>query len=342
MDTLKYFPTKYWHKLDDGRIQCDLCPQACKMNEGQHGLCYVRMRHDNQVVLTAYGHSSGFMIDPVEKKPLNHFLPGSQALSFGTVGCNLACKFCQNWDISKSRQDERMSEFALPASIAEHAQQTHCQSVAFTYNEPIITLEYGVDTALECQKRGVKTIAVTNGYICAEPRKEFFRDLDAARIDLKAFTEEFYHTITGSHLQPVLDTLMYVKHETKVWLEIICLIIPGKNDSEAEIDAATKWIVANLGNDVPVHYTAFHPAWKMSNIPPTQRETLIRAREIALANGIRYAYIGNVEAGDAGNTFCHNCKNCIIARNGYRIADYQLTHQGNCKFCGTSCAGVFE
>ena len=336
------FPTKYWHKLDDGRIQCDLCPQACKMQEGQHGLCYIRMRENNQIVLTAYGKASGFMIDPVEKKPLNHFFPGTHALSFGTAGCNLACKFCQNWDISKTRSDERMSETATPAAIAKHALETQSESVAFTYNEPIISLEYTVDTAIECHKIGIKTIAVTNGYINPEPRKEFFAHMDAARIDLKAFTEDFYHKITGSHLQPILDTLKYVKNETNVWLEIICLLIPDENDSEDEIDAETKWIVNNLGSDVPVHYNAFHPAWKMLDKNPTRRETLIRARNIAKKNGIHHVYIGNVDAGEAGNTFCHNCGKCIIARSGYIITEYELAPGGYCNFCKTKCPGCFK
>lgn len=336
-----FHPTKYWHKLNDGRIQCDICPQACKLQEKQYGFCHARMRQGNQILLTTYGQVSGFAIDPVEKKPLNHFYPGSLALSFGTTGCNLACKFCQNWDISKDIDHSRLSKFGDPKEIAKRAKETGCKSVAFTYNEPIITLEYAIDTAIECHKLGIKTIAVTNGYICDEPRKEFFAHMDAARVDLKAFTEDFYKTITGSHLQPVLDTLLYIKNYTNVWLEIICLLIPGKNDSEKEIDTETKWIRENLGPNVPVHYNAFFPSWKMLDVPSTPRETLVKAYEIAIKNGIHYVYIGNTSAGDSANTYCYNCKKCLIARNGYVITDYALTQDGKCKFCDTQCEGRF-
>ncbi|CAL7959477.1 pyruvate formate lyase activating enzyme [Gammaproteobacteria bacterium] len=336
------YPTKYWHKLENGRIQCDLCPQACKLNEGQRGICYVRMRQNDQVVLTTYGRSSGFCVDPIEKKPLNHFLPGSTIYSFGTVGCNLLCKFCQNWDISKAREDDGLAASATPQNIAKTAKEQQCRSVAFTYNEPIIFMEYAIDVAKACHELGVKTVAVTNGYICDEPRKEFFSYMDAVRVDLKAFTDKFYKNITGSHLQPVLDTLVYLKKYTNVWLEVICLLIPGENDSAAEIEESTKWLAENLGVDVPVHFTAFHPAWKMLDKPVTPLETLIRARNIAMKNGMRYAYTGNVYYPEGSKTFCHNCKKCIIDRAGYTIAEYNLSEMGSCKFCGVQCAGVFN
>lgn len=334
-------PTKYWHKLDNGRVQCDLCPQACKLNEGQRGICFVRMRVNDQIVLTTYGRSTGFAIDPVEKKPLNHFLPGSAVYSFGTAGCNLLCKFCQNWDISKAHADDILNKAAAPENIARTAKEYGCKSVAFTYNEPTIFMEYAIDVAKECHKIGLKTIAVTNGYICEEPCREFFAHMDAANIDLKGFTEKFYHDITGSHLQPVLDTLVYVKKQTKVWLEIACLLIPGENDSAAEIDASTKWIINNLGLDVPVHFTAFHPAWKMLDKPTTPLATLIQARDIAMQNGLRYVYTGNVYHPDGSKTFCYNCKKCIIAQSGYEIAEYNLDREGDCIFCHTKCDGVF-
>ncbi|EKE01022.1 MAG: hypothetical protein ACD_21C00241G0002 [uncultured bacterium] len=334
-------PTKYWHKLENGRVQCDLCPQACKLNEGQRGICFVRMRQNDQIVLTTYGRSSGFCVDPIEKKPLNHFLPGSTVYSFGTAGCNLLCKFCQNWDISKAHDNDVLAASATPENIAQTAKAHHCQSVAFTYNEPIIFMEYAIDVAKECRKLGIKTIAVTNGYICDEPRKEFFSYMDATRIDLKGFTDNFYKNITGSHLQPVLDTLVYVKKHTDLWLEVICLLIPDENDSASEIDASTKWLVENLGVDVPVHFTAFHPAWKMLDKPVTPLETLVRAREIAMRNGMRYAYTGNVYHPEGGKTFCHNCTKCVIARDGYVITEYNLGAKGICNFCGTQCAGVF-
>lgn len=336
------YPTKYWHILPNGKIQCDICPQACKLNEGQRGICFVRMRENNQIVLTTFGRSSGFAVDPIEKKPLNHFLPGTLVLSFGTLGCNLTCKFCQNYDISKVREMDALSEKADPLTIAKKAKALNCQSVAFTYNEPIISMEYAIETAKECRKLGIKTVAVTNGYICEEPRKEFFSYMDAANVDLKGFTENFYKKITGSSLHPVLETLSYLKHQTKVWFEIATLLIPGLNDSDSELDAETKWIVDNLGVDVPIHFTAFHPAWKMMDIMPTTLDTLIRARTMAIKNGIRYAYTGNLYYPEGSNTYCHNCKNCIIAREGYNILEYHLSDIGNCTFCNTACAGVFE
>ncbi|MBN1683873.1 MAG: AmmeMemoRadiSam system radical SAM enzyme [Gammaproteobacteria bacterium] len=336
------FPTQYWHKLPDGRIQCDICPRACKLKENQRGFCFVRQRKNNQVVLTTYGLSTGFCIDPVEKKPLNHFLPGTPILSFGTAGCNLGCKFCQNWDISASKETAILSAKASPEDIAKAAKKHHCRSVAFTYNEPTIFMEYAVDTAKECHKLGIKTVAVTNGYICAEPRREFYSHMDAANVDLKGFTEEFYKKITYSTLQPVLDTLVYLKHHTKVWFEITTLLIPGKNDSNEEIEKLTQWVVKELGPDVPIHFTAFFPAFKMLDVPPTPLETLVRARDIALKNGIYYAYTGNAYNVETSSTYCHHCKKCVIKRGGYEILDYQLDKSGKCKFCHTPCAGVFE
>ena len=335
-------PTKYWHKLAQGKIQCDLCPQACQLNEGQRGICFVRMRQNDQMVLTTYGRSSGFAIDPIEKKPLNHFLPGSRVYSFGTAGCNLLCKFCQNWDISKARADDVLAASATPASIAQTAKTQRCQSVAFTYNEPTIFFEYALEVAKECRKLGIKTVAVTNGYICAEPRAEFFSYIDAANVDLKAFTEKFYKDIIGAHLQPVLDTLIYLKNQTDVWLEITNLLIPQENDSAAAIDAATKWIKASLGADVPLHFTAFHPAWKMLDKATTSLTTLVQARDIARKNGLHYVYTGNVYHLEGAKTFCHSCQQCVIARAGYTITAYNLDNKGCCLFCGTKCAGVFK
>jgi pyruvate formate lyase activating enzyme len=280
-------PTKYWHPLADGRIQCDLCPRLCKLHEGQRGLCFVRARHNEQIVLTTYGRSSGFCVDPIEKKPLNHFLPGTPVLSFGTAGCNLSCQFCQNWDISKSRELDTLADRASPDTIARAAAALRCRSVAFTYNDPVIFLEYAIDVAQACHAMGIKTVAVTAGYICEEPREEFYRHMDAANVDLKGFTERFYKNICAGHLQPVLDTLVYLKHHTTVWFEITTLLIPGENDSDAELEAMTQWIVEHLGPDVPVHFTAFHPDWKMLDKPPTPPATLTRARRTALKNGLR-------------------------------------------------------
>jgi pyruvate formate lyase activating enzyme len=336
------FPGRYWHPLDDGRVQCDVCPRLCKLNEGQRGLCYVRGRQGDQVVLTTYGRSSGFCVDPIEKKPLNHFLPGTPVLSFGTAGCNLTCKFCQNWDISKSREIHTLSDQATPEMIARAAEQTGCRSVAFTYNDPVIFLEYAIDVAAACRARGIKTVAVTAGYISEDARPEFFSMMDAANVDLKGFTESFYQTLCSAHLQPVLDTLCYLKHETNVWLEITTLLIPGHNDSDAELEAMTQWIVENLGPNVPLHFSAFHPDWKMRDVPPTPPATLTRARAIALKNGIRYAYTGNVHDPVGGATLCHHCGAAVIGRDWYELTAWNLDDRGRCAACGTPCAGVFE
>ena len=334
-------PTKYWHRLDNGRVQCDLCPRFCKLLEGQRGLCFVRARENDEIVLKTYGRSSGFCIDPVEKKPLNHFLPGTPILSFGTAGCNLACKFCQNWDISKSRETDTLADQASPEAIAQAAARLGCSSVAFTYNDPVIFLEYAVDVADACHALGVQAVAVTAGEICPEPRVELYRHMDAANVDLKAFTDRFYRKICGGSLGAVQETLVYLKHETDVWFEITTLLIPGENDSPQEIDEMTKWIVDKLGPDVPIHFTAFHPDWKMMDHPPTPASTLTRSRKIALANGIRYAYTGNVHDEDGGSTYCHGCGTKLIGRDWYVLSDWRLTDDGHCTSCGTLCAGRF-
>jgi len=336
---------RYWHRLGDGRLQCDVCPRFCKLRDGQRGLCFVRKRVGDAMRLTTYGRSSGFCVDPIEKKPLNHFLPGTPVLSFGTAGCNLACKFCQNWDISKSREFDRLQAEASPQDIAAAAVTNECRALAFTYNDPVIFLEYAVDTALACRERDVKTVAVTAGYITDEARREFFRHMDAANIDLKAFTDEFYWKICGGRLKPILDTLVYLREQTDVWFEITTLLIPGENDSDTEIDAMTRWVVAELGSDVPMHFTAFHPDWKMTDKARTPAQTLTRAREIALQNGIQYAYTGNVYDPDGGSTWCPNCGYCLIGRSGYEISRWNLSvgdTGAHCPDCATSIPGVFE
>ncbi len=334
--------TKYWHQLEDGRIQCDLCPRFCKLRDGQQGLCFVRECREEQIVLTTYGRSSGFCVDPIEKKPLNHFLPGTPVLSFGTAGCNLACKFCQNWDMSKSREMDTLADAATPETLARGAQQLNCRSIAYTYNDPVIFHEYAIDVAQACTEQGIQNVAVTAGYICPEPRQEFFRYMDAANIDLKAFTDDFYYRLCGAHLSDVLDTLQYVTHETDVWLELTTLLIPGKNDSDEELREMSRWIVANLGPDIPHHFTAFHPDWKMREVPATPPETLSRARKIAMDNGIHYVYTGNVHDSVGGSTYCPNCGAILIERNWYQLGEWNLDGQGCCKACGQLAAGRFE
>lgn len=334
-------PTKYWERLPNGRVQCNVCPNHCRMAEGQRGACFVRMNRGGEVVLTTYGRSSGFCIDPIEKKPLNHFLPGTPILSFGTAGCNLTCRFCQNWDISKSKEIDTLADEADPAAIARAAKSLGCSSVAFTYNDPIIFMEYAIDIAKECHRLDIRTVAVTAGYMCDEPRREFYRYMDAANIDLKAFTGRFYEGLCGGSLENVKETLVYVKKKTDVWLEITTLLIPGENDSDEELDALTQWVRDALGPDVPVHFTAFHPDYKMMDHPPTPSSTLSRARRIAMKNGLRYVYTGNVHDEEGGSTYCHQCGKKLIGRDWYMLTEWNLTPDGTCRFCDTPCAGVF-
>ncbi|OGB00425.1 MAG: AmmeMemoRadiSam system radical SAM enzyme [Burkholderiales bacterium RIFCSPHIGHO2_12_FULL_69_20] len=339
------YPARWWHKLADGRIQCDLCPRDCKLHEGQRGLCFVRARgtgaQADQMVLDTYGRSSGFCIDPIEKKPLNHFYPGSSVFSFGTAGCNLACKFCQNWDISKSRELDKLQDAASPEQIAQAAKASGAASVAFTYNDPVIFAEYAMDTADACHALGVKTVAVTAGYIHAEPRRVFFDKMDAANVDLKAFTDRFYVEQTASHLAPVLDTLQHIRHETNCWLEITTLLIPGLNDSTPELEAMTRWIVDHLGPDVPLHFTAFHPDYKLVHLTRTPGDTLQRARRIALAAGLRHVYTGNVHDAEGGRTACPGCQAPLIERDWHAVLHYALDERGGCPHCGTAIAGRF-
>jgi pyruvate formate lyase activating enzyme len=341
-DSLDGSPGRYWHRLDDGRIQCDLCPRYCRLREGQRGLCFVRARRDDRMVLTTYGRSSGFCIDPIEKKPLNHFLPGTPVLSFGTAGCNLTCKFCQNWDISKAREFDRLTDRASPQAIAEAAAASGCRSVAYTYNDPVIFLEYAVDVAEACRARGIRNVAVTAGYICEAPRVEFYRHMDAANVDLKAFTEGFYKKLCSSALAPVLETLEYLKHETDVWFEITTLLIPGENDSPRELAALSEWVMDRLGPDVPLHFTAFHPDWRMLDKAPTPPETLIAARRIARDVGLHYVYTGNIHHEGSQSTYCHGCGARLVGRDWYEITAWNLREDGRCRDCGATCAGVFD
>ena len=336
------FPTKYWHKLEDGRVQCDLCPRFCKLHEGQRGFCFVRACEDDRIVLTTYGRSSGYCVDPIEKKPLSHFLPGTPVLSFGTAGCNLGCRYCQNWDISKSREFDTLADDASPQTIAVAAAELGCSSVAYTYNDPVVFHEYAIDVAVECRDLGIKSVAVTAGEICPEPRAEFFCNMDAANIDLKAFTERFYHEICSGHLRPVLDTLTYLKHETDIWFEITTLLIPDENDSDSEIDKMTRWVVNELGPDVPMHFTAFHPDYRMQHTRPTSPDALAHARQIAMRNGVRYAYTGNVRDESGASTYCHACGERLIGRLGYDITAWHLTDEASCPKCQSPCAGIFE
>ncbi|MFZ1866754.1 MAG: AmmeMemoRadiSam system radical SAM enzyme [Polyangiales bacterium] len=334
-------PTQYWSRLEDGRAVCELCPRECKLAEGQRGLCFVRANEEGRIVLTSYGRSSGFCVDPIEKKPLSHFLPGTPVLSFGTAGCNLTCKFCQNWDISKSREIHKLADSASPEAVADAARRLGCRSVAFTYNDPVIFMEYARDVAAACHERDIRTVAVTAGYINPEPRTDMFGFIDAANVDLKAFDEGFYRRIAGGHLQPVLDTLRYLRHETDVWLEITNLIIPGYNDADDDVQRVSDWIVETLGPDVPLHFSAFHPSYRMRGVTPTRRSALRRARDIAKRAGVNHVYTGNVHDPEGETTYCADCGDVLIERSWYELRSWRL-EDGACPSCGARCAGIFE
>jgi pyruvate formate lyase activating enzyme len=341
-ERLEGVPGRYWHRLEDGRIQCDVCPRHCSLNEGQRGLCFVRGRQDDRIVLTTYGRSSGFCVDPIEKKPLNHYLPGTPVLSFGTAGCNLTCKFCQNWDISKARELDRLQDAASPEDIVEAAIATGSRSIAYTYNDPVIFLEYAVDVAKVARRRGIKNVAVTAGYIDAAAREELYTFMDAANVDLKAFTEAFYKRLCTGHLGAVLETLEYLKNKTKVWFEITTLLIPGHNDSPEEVKKLSEWVLTRLGPDVPLHFTAFHADYKMLDLPRTPAFTLTTARDIAREVGLQFVYTGNVHDERGQSTYCPGCGERIIGRDWYDITAWRLTGDGRCGTCSTAIPGLFE
>jgi len=335
-------PARFWNEEADGRLKCTLCPRFCTLRDGQRGMCFVRMRDGGRIVLDTYGRSTGFCIDPIEKKPLNHFLPGTPVLSFGTAGCNLACKFCQNHEISKSREVDSLAHSASPEAIARAARRHDCASVAFTYNDPVIFHEYALDTAMACRAAGIKSVAVTAGYICKEPRAEFFSAMDAANIDLKGFTGRFYRKLTGSDIKPVLETIEFAVRETQCWVELTTLLIPGENDGDAELEELSQWVFETCGPDVPVHFTAFHPDHRMLDCIPTPVETLLRARGIARRAGLRHVYIGNAHHQAAQSTYCSGCGALVIGRDWHRLSDWRLNDLGGCTTCGTPLPGVFD
>ena len=332
---------RFWHLAEDGRVQCDLCPRGCALNDGQRAFCFVREARDGELHLTTYGRSTGFCLDPIEKKPLNHFYPGSSVLSFGTPGCNLGCKFCQNWTSSKSRRVESMSAEATPEAIAQAAVRAGSRSVAFTYNDPVIWAEYAIDTAKACHDLGVKAVAVTAGYLTKQARAEFFEHMDAANVDLKALDEDFYWHLSSAHLAPVLETLEYLVQETNVWLELTNLVIPGHNDSHDQIARLVDWVAKHLGPAVPLHFSAFHPDFKMTDVTHTPAQTLLRARDQALAAGLRYVYTGNVHDAKIQSTYCHSCGALLIERDWYELGRYTVD-AGACRACGCPVGGHFD
>jgi len=337
-----HYTARFWNPGERKDVICQLCPRCCRLKDGQHGFCFVRQNIDGNLILTTYGRCSGFCIDPIEKKPLYHFYPGTGILSFGTIGCNLNCRFCQNWQLSRAKGTENRYIEAPPAVIIQAAEKFNCKHVAFTYNEPIIFAEYAIDVARACREKGIRTVAVTAGYVQEKARSEFFEHMDAANVDLKSFREDFYKRLTGATIGPVLDTLKYIRKSTKTWLEITTLIIPGENDSEKELRELTRWVHDELGPETPLHFSAFHPDYEMRDHSPTPYATLNRARQIGLSNGLRYVYTGNIPDPDGGTTYCHQCRKALIERDGFRIKKYNLEKYGRCANCGTACPGHFD
>ena len=328
-------------KSPQSTMTCTLCPHRCALREGALGFCRARKAEGGKIVPLFYGNLSSLALDPIEKKPLYHFLPGSQVLSFGTAGCNLNCRFCQNWDISKARENDRLTTAVSPGEIADLAVHYGAQSVAFTYNDPTIFAEYAIDTARACHAEKLRTVAVSAGYICAEARREMYAEMDGANLDLKGFTEDFYWHLTGAHLHDVLETIAYVCNETECWVELTTLLIPGHNDSDGEIQNLSKWIVENVGPDVPLHFSAFHPDWKMRDVPRTPASTLQRAWEIARGEGIRFVYIGNIRDREGGITFCPGCGDSLIVRDWFDVCENTVGESGQCPRCATVLPGVW-
>lgn len=332
---------QWWEPAEKNKILCTLCPRYCKIGVGQSGFCYIRQNINGKLYTTGYGKPTGFAIDPIEKKPLNHFYPGTPILSFGTAGCNLGCKFCQNWSMSKAKLDELNSLEASPEEVVALAKRYHVPSIAYTYNDPTIFGEYVIDISRIGREEGIKSVMVTAGYIDKDARKDIYKYIDAANVDLKGFTERFYSKLTFSSLIDVLDTLVWLKNETDVWFEITTLLIPGENDSPKEIQEECDWILENLGDSVPLHFTAFHPDFKMTDKEKTPSSTLKKARQIALNTGIKFCYTGNVHDIEGQTTFCPNCNSILLKRDWHDVLKYNLKDD-ECPGCGTRIPGRFE
>ncbi len=332
---------KWWEPIDNGKILCTLCPRYCKIGEGQPGFCYIRQNHYGKLYSIGYGRPTGFAVDPIEKKPLNHFYPGSNVLSFGTAGCNLGCKFCQNWSISKAKLDDENSAAASPEEVVRLAKMYNSPSIAFTYNDPTIFGEYVIDISKIARAEGINSVMVTAGFIDKNARKDVYKYIDAANVDLKGFTERFYYKVTSSSLKDVLNTLVWLKNETNVWFEITTLLIPDENDSPDEIKRECDWILRNLGEDIPLHFTAFHPDFKMTDKTKTPPSTLLQAREIAISAGINFCYVGNVHHLEGQTTYCPNCATKLIERDWHSVRANKIKI-GCCYKCGKKIPGVFN
>jgi pyruvate formate lyase activating enzyme len=328
---------RWWETDAQGKLHCYLCPRHCHIGEGQAGFCFIRVNEGGKLYSLGYASPAAIQIDPIEKKPLHHFLPGTRIFSLGTAGCNMGCFFCQNWDISKSRSDQVHSTRLVPEQVVELAIRYGCPSIAFTYNEPTIWGEYVMDIAKAAHQRGLNTVMVTNGYISPEAFHDIYDHMDAANVDLKAFTEGFYAKITLTHLEPVLETLKRLKSETNVWFEITNLMIPTLNDDPAETRKLAEWVLENLGPGVPLHFTAFHPDFKLRDKPGTPPETLHRARSIAREVGLHYVYEGNIFS-DGAHTLCPNCATTLIRRSWHDVQQNRL-RGGACPICGQTIPG---
>jgi len=342
MNSLPYKTAKWWYNNDKGKIVCTLCPRYCVLANGQAGLCFVRKNINGKLYALSYGRPTGFAIDPIEKKPLYHFLPGSEILSFGTAGCNLSCQFCQNWTMSKAKMDDLNALHATPDNVITLAKKHKVPSIAFTYNDPVVFAEYAMDISKLAREENIKSVMVTAGYIDKEARKDVFKYIDAANVDLKSFSDDFYVKLTNSHLNDVLDTLIWLKKETNVWLEITTLLIPGENDSEEELKQLTSWITDNLSDEVPLHFTAFHPDFKLTDKSRTPLQTLKNAADLAKQAGIKYIYLGNVSDSAGQTTTCPNCRQTLIKRDWHSVSINKITKEGTCPYCSTPIAGVYS
>jgi pyruvate formate lyase activating enzyme len=322
-----------------GRVQCELCPNGCVMKEGQHSRCRARMNKGGSLYSLVYGKPCAVHVDPIEKKPFFHFLPGTTAFSIATAGCVLSCKFCQNWQISQAKPEDTDTYDLPPDKVVSNAISYKCRSVTYTYTEPTVFYEYMYDTAVIAKRRGIKNTMHSCGYINEKPLRKLCKFMDAADIDLKGFTEDFYSRICNGSLSPVLNSLIILKEEN-VWVELTNLLIPTLNDDMKIIKEMCKWIVKNLSSDVPIHFSRFFPHYKLSNLPPTPLETLEQARKIAMDAGLKFAYIGNIRH-EGENTLCPKCGEMLVERIGYFVKQNHITN-GKCKFCGTAIAGVWS
>ncbi len=327
-----------YQNIINNKVQCKICPRECILNENQRGFCYVRRNVKGNIILETFGYNTGLAIDPVEKKPLYHFYPESKVLSFGTLGCNMGCLFCQNHHITKVKYPIDQCQKISPEEIVNIAKKYHCKSVAYTYNDPVIFFEYAIETAKLCRQEGIKTIAVTSGYINPEPAKEFFKYMEAANIDLKGFSEDFYKKNCLAHLNPVLESIKYAVKETECFVELTTLIIEGENDQY--IKEECEWILNNLGDCIPLHFSAFFPKYKFLNKKPTEFSTLLKAYNTAKQMGLKYIYTGNISNTDTSTTYCKNCGKPILIRDGYKLTENNLA-DGFCKFCGTKADGEY-